>query len=73
MLKIFGNSDISYQDAERILLRLGYDLDICGSHHAFRKRGFAPVIIKRRTSLKTYQIDDLREVLIKHGYTKETL
>lgn len=67
--KILDDRDISYHDAETILLKLGFDLDIRGSHHIFRKNGYPRNIsMKRRSHLLPYQIRELKEVLRDHGY-----
>lgn len=69
--KIFSDSHISYNDAEKILLRLGFELDICGSHHVFRKANYVrSIALKRRTQIFPYQRRLLQEALIKHGYKK---
>jgi len=65
--KIFARQQVSYQDAEKILFELGYELKISGSHHIFRKAGHKHVTIKRRPQLLSYQIIDLQEVLRDHG------
>lgn len=67
--KIFNGKNISYDDAERILLYLGFQLKIRGSHHNFRKPQYhRTVAIKKRAQLLSYQIDDLKEVLKDHGF-----
>lgn len=69
--KVFYGSNISYKDAEKILLRLGFDLEISGSHHIFRKAGFPrSIALTRRSELQHYQIGLLKEALIRHGYKK---
>lgn len=68
--KIFLGSQISYDDAQRILLKLGYEFSVRGSHHTFRKSGFRNVILKKRSQLLAYQIKELKEVLTEHGYEK---
>ncbi len=65
--KIFARQQVSYNDAEKILFELGYELKISGSHHIFRKAGYKHVTIKRRPQLLSYQIIDLQEVLRDHG------
>ncbi len=69
--KVFNGSQISYADAEKILFYLGYSLTIESSHHGFRKEGFKLVVLKRRSQLKPYQIKDLQEALLSHGYKKK--
>ncbi|MBA3954153.1 type II toxin-antitoxin system HicA family toxin [Candidatus Dependentiae bacterium] len=69
--KIFNGSSISYDDAERILLYLNFDLDVTGSHHIFRKRNYSKTVsLKRRPQLLAYQIKDLKQVLLDHNYEK---
>lgn len=67
--KILNGQSISYDEAEKLLIRLGFDLNIRGSHHIFRKKGYEKnVSLKRRSELLPYQIGDLQEVLKDHGY-----
>lgn len=67
--RILEGRNLSYKEAETLLLKLGFQLEIHGSHHVFRKKGFAKNIsIKRRSQLLPYQIADLKEVLRDHGY-----
>lgn len=63
------NKNVSYEDAEKILLKLGFSMEIKGSHHTFRKDKFIKNIsLKRRSQLLPYQIEMLKEVLKDHGY-----
>jgi predicted RNA binding protein YcfA (HicA-like mRNA interferase family) len=65
--KISEERAISYEEAESVLLKLGFELEIRGSHHVFRKKGYERNIsIKRRSRLLSYQIRDLKEVLRDH-------
>ncbi len=67
--KIFSDSSISYNDAEKILFHLGFSLKIRGSHHVFSKNKYVKNIsIKKRKELYSYQVNDLRQVLRDHGY-----
>ena len=55
--RIMEGRDVSYEEAENILLRLGFKLDIRGSHHIFRKNDYPRnIAIKRRSQLLPYQI-----------------
>ena len=64
-----GGKTISYREAESLLMKLGFEVGVCGSHHVFRKKGYVKnVSIKRRTQLLPYQIRELKEVLEDHGY-----
>jgi len=67
--KILNGKNVSYQDAEKILLSLDFELNIKGSHHVFRKAGYTKTIsIKRRPLLINYQIVNLKEILKDHGH-----
>lgn len=67
--KILNGKNVSYDEAENLLLHLGFQLKIRGSHHSFRKPQYSRTIsIKRRPQLLAYQIDDLKEVLKDHDY-----
>lgn len=71
--KILSGRSISYKDAEKILLKLNFDLKIAASHHIFRKKGYSVnVSLKKRAELLSYQIKILQEVLEDHGYKKES-
>jgi hypothetical protein len=60
---------VSYEEAEKLLFGLDFEVEIRGSHHVFRKKGYTKnVSIKRRSQLLAYQIRELKEVLIDHGY-----
>lgn len=67
--RILDGRNVSYDEVEGLLFRMGFQLEIRGSHHVFRKTGYSRNIsIKRRAQLLPYQIADLREVLRDHGY-----
>ncbi|MEI6243016.1 MAG: type II toxin-antitoxin system HicA family toxin [Chlamydiota bacterium] len=67
--KILERRELSYKESETLLLKLGFEMDIRGSHHVFRKNGYPRNIsIKRRSQLLPYQIRELKEVLRDHGY-----
>jgi predicted RNA binding protein YcfA (HicA-like mRNA interferase family) len=67
--KILSGKNVSYDEAENMLLNLGFQLKIRGSHHNFRKPKYHRTIsIKKRPQLLSYQVNDLQEVLKDHGY-----
>lgn len=67
--KILNGKNLTYSDAENVLLFLGFTLKIHASHHIFRKPQYHRTIsIKKRSQLLKYQVDDLKEVLKEHGY-----
>ncbi len=40
------------------------------SHHVFRKPNYKSISIKKRKELLSYQIKELKQVLLDHGYEK---
>jgi hypothetical protein len=67
--KILEGRDVSYDEAEGLLLKMGFRREVRGSHHVFRREGYVKNIsIKRRSQLLPYQLADLQEVLRDHGY-----
>lgn len=69
ILKILEGRTVSYDEAEALLKYLGFSVEVTGSHHVFRKKGYPQnVSLKIRAELKSYQITLLREVLEQHGY-----
>lgn len=69
--KVFSDSAITYNEAEKLLLQLGYRLRITASHHIFKKEAAKQIIIKKRPQLLDYQILELRGALLNHGYSEE--
>ncbi len=67
--KILSGQSVSYKEAERLLLGMGFSIEIRGSHHVFRKMGYPRnVSLKIRSQLLPYQIRLLKEVLRDHDY-----
>ncbi len=67
--KVLEGRNVSYEEAETLLLKLGFDKEVRGSHHVFRKSAYPKnVSLKRRSHLLPYQLRDLKEVLRDHGY-----
>jgi len=67
--KILVGRSVSYKDAELLLLKLGFEVEVSGSHHVFRRCGYPTnVSIKKRKELFPYQLRLLQEVLRDHGY-----
>lgn len=67
--KILEGRSVSYEEAEKLLIQLGFQVRVKGSHHVFFKDNYLKnVSIKRRSQLLAYQIRELKEVLRDHGY-----
>lgn len=71
IFRIFSDSSVTYDEAERILFFLDFSLRVKGSHHIFDKEGYPlNIAVKKRKELRHYQINDLRKILRDHGYGK---
>ena len=67
--RVLKGQPTSFEEAETLLLKLGFDKEVSGSHHVFRKKGYKKNIsLKKRTQLLPYQLRYLREVLEDHDY-----
>jgi predicted RNA binding protein YcfA (HicA-like mRNA interferase family) len=72
LLKILrGGSDanISFEDLRHLLLHLGFDERVRGSHHIFFKPGIEDLINIQRSgsNAKPYQIKQVRAVITRYG------
>ena len=64
--KIMEDRAISYDEAEGLLLKLGFSLRIKASHHIFSKECHDTISLKRRSQLLPYQMKLLKKVLKDH-------
>ena len=66
-----GKSDanIDFDDLRRLLVWLGFEERIRGSHHIFRKPGVRELINlqKEGNKAKVYQVRQVRQVLLRYG------
>jgi hypothetical protein len=65
-----GRSDanIAFEDLCNLLLSLGFELRVRGSHHLFRRPGVAEKINLQRDGSKgkPYQVRQVRNVIVKY-------
>lgn len=70
-----GESDtnILFDDLCQLLLRLGFEERICGSHHLFRKQGIIEKINLQKdgSQAKAYQVQQVRLVIVKYKLSKD--
>ena len=70
-----GKSDanINFQDLRRMLLWLGFDERIRGSHHIFRKQGVRELVNLQEegNKAKVYHVRQVRQVILRYGLDKE--
>lgn len=67
---LLGSSDanISFEELRQLLLRLGFEERIRGSHHIYRKSGVQERINLQRdgNQAKIYQVRQVRSVILRH-------
>lgn len=70
-----GRSDanINFEDIRSMLLHLGFEERVRGSHHIYRKQGVEEKINIQRlgNKAKPYQVKQVREVLLKYHLAGE--
>jgi hypothetical protein len=70
-----GRSDanIAFEDLRNLLVHLGFELRIRGSHHLFRKSGIEEKINLQKdgNKAKPYQVRQVRNVLLKYRLREE--
>lgn len=73
ILRGASDANIAFDDIRSLLLHLGFDERIRGSHHIYRKQGIEEKINMQRSGSKAkpYQVRQVREVLLKHHLAGE--
>lgn len=68
ILSARSDANIAFDDLRQLLIHLGFEERIRGSHHIFRKRGVEEKINLQRdgSKAKAYQVRQVRRVLLKH-------
>jgi predicted RNA binding protein YcfA (HicA-like mRNA interferase family) len=70
-----GTSDaaIRFDDPRQLLLNLGFEMRVRGSHHIFRKAGIEEKVNLQRegSEAKPYQVRQVRYVLLKYHLGEE--
>jgi len=68
---LLGNSDanVDFDELCQLLLRLGFEIRVRGSHHIFRKHGVGERINLQRdgSKAKVYQIRQVRSVILRYN------
>lgn len=65
-----ADANISFDDLYNILIYLGFEVRVKGSHHIFRKAGIEEKINiqKEGVNAKPYQVKQVRKLLIKYQF-----
>jgi virulence-associated protein VapD len=68
ILRGTSDANIGFDDLRRLLLRLGFEERIRGSHHTFRKEGIEEKINLQRdeSKAKVYQVRQVRALILKY-------
>jgi predicted RNA binding protein YcfA (HicA-like mRNA interferase family) len=68
VLRGVSDSNISFEELKSLLIKLGFDVRIRGSHHVFRKEGIEEKINIQKDGSKTksYQVRQVRNILTKY-------
>ncbi|MCA9411544.1 MAG: type II toxin-antitoxin system HicA family toxin [Candidatus Omnitrophica bacterium] len=68
ILKAKSDNNIKFEDLRNLLLKLGFDERVKGSHHVFRKEDVVDKInIQRDGPLaKAYQVKQVRRVIVEN-------
>lgn len=68
ILRGTSDANILFDDLRKLLLRLGFEERIRGSHHNFRKDGVEEKINLQRDNgkAKVYQVKQVRSVILKY-------
>ena len=68
VLRGAADANISFEDLRGLLVRLGFEERVRGSHHMFRKAGVLEKINLQRegNKAKVYQVRQVRNVLLKY-------
>ena len=63
-----ADADISFDDLCHLLLKLGFEERIRGSHHIFRKQGIIekPNLQRDGSKAKAYQVRQVRALIVKY-------
>ncbi|MCL5668749.1 MAG: type II toxin-antitoxin system HicA family toxin [Gammaproteobacteria bacterium] len=73
---LLGSSDanISFEELRQLLLRLGFEERIRGSHHIYRKPGVGERVNLQRAGnkAKIYQVRQVRSIILAHKLGDKT-
>jgi hypothetical protein len=63
-----ADANIGFEDLSRLLLRMGFEMRVSGSHHMFRMTGVDEKINLQRdgSKAKPYQVKQVRNVIVKY-------
>ncbi|MGH8475016.1 MAG: type II toxin-antitoxin system HicA family toxin [Methylococcales bacterium] len=73
ILRGASDANISFHDIRGMLLNLGFEERIRGSHHLYRKPGIEEKLNIQRAGnkAKPYQVKQIREIILKYHLTRK--
>lgn len=73
ILRGVSDANIAFEDIRGMLLYMGFDERVRGSHHVYRKEGIEEKINIQRAGnkAKPYQVRQVREILLKYNLAGE--
>lgn len=74
ILRGTSDANIAFDDIRGMLLQLGFDERVRGSHHIYRKYGIEEKINLQRAGnkAKPYQVRQVRGIILKYHLTGES-
>lgn len=61
--KIRNGQNVSFDEADSLLKKMGYSVRSKGSHFSYKKTGCATITLKRRNELLEYQLRLLEDAI----------
>ena len=73
ILKGTSDANIRFAELRKLLINLGFEERIKGSHHIFRKAGIKEIINIQEdgNKAKSYQVKQVRNILIKYKFGEQ--
>lgn len=74
LLRGTSDANIPFDDLRGLLIRLGFEERIRGSHHVYRKEGIEEKLNLQQddSKAKPYQVRQVRSIIIKYHLAGET-
>ncbi|MBU1666355.1 MAG: type II toxin-antitoxin system HicA family toxin [Gammaproteobacteria bacterium] len=73
ILRGLSDANIDFDDLRGLLLYIGFEMRIKGSHHTFRKNGVAEKINLQRdgSKAKSYQVRQVRNIIQRYQLARD--
>ena len=73
ILRGLSDANVDFEELRKLLLRLGFEERVRGSHHVFTKEDVEEIINlqPKGAKAKPYQVKQVREIIINYGLVGE--